>query len=404
MYRPKNCKKCGGKMQNGGIPTFTSQQQLDAANQQARQFALARGLSSGENTYVGKNVGDPMPQFVNPQGIPTQPNNIQGLNSYVPPEVNDLQWSTEANLPYYTDPQSGDIKYTTPSNFYLPRFKKDMVAHSQGQALLQPNMAMRMKGGHIERMQQGGLGDFNNPLTDDQIIPGVNAPYPIQSQQLNPVQQGINQGLINPPNGFDGNAQQWYDSMQQSSTSNKKRKNPYQTLQNIGIDMQATTAGLGWLSGAVERGRQNQYDMKQQTALGQMNPIQSSDFQPNPYSLYAKYGGNLKTIMEEYNKWSNNAGPMDMTEVKGNPELKKGGYEIDRMIIMRKLLPELLFGRGPHHYKEEGGTMAKGGNWLKGAVDPDHKGWCTPLSNPHCTGHRRAFALMMKKNHGFHND
>jgi hypothetical protein len=45
--------------------------------------------------------------------------------------------------------------------------------------------------------------------------------------------------------------------------------------------------------------------------------------------------------------------------------------------------------------------MKKGG-WLKGAVNPAHKGYCTPLSNPKCTGHRRAFALMMKKKHGFH--
>lgn len=47
--------------------------------------------------------------------------------------------------------------------------------------------------------------------------------------------------------------------------------------------------------------------------------------------------------------------------------------------------------------------MKEGGHWLQGAVNPAHKGWCTPLSNPHCTGRRRQFALMMKKNHGFHD-
>lgn len=45
--------------------------------------------------------------------------------------------------------------------------------------------------------------------------------------------------------------------------------------------------------------------------------------------------------------------------------------------------------------------MKKGG-WLKGAVNPAHKGYCTPMSKSTCTGHRRAFALMMKKKHGFH--
>lgn len=35
--------------------------------------------------------------------------------------------------------------------------------------------------------------------------------------------------------------------------------------------------------------------------------------------------------------------------------------------------------------------------WIQDAVNPKHKGWCTPLSNPKCTGHRRAFALRAKE-------
>lgn len=50
----------------------------------------------------------------------------------------------------------------------------------------------------------------------------------------------------------------------------------------------------------------------------------------------------------------------------------------------------------------DGFSNQKKGGWLKGAINPSHKGWCTPLSNPHCTGHRRAFALARKKDHGFH--
>ena len=41
-------------------------------------------------------------------------------------------------------------------------------------------------------------------------------------------------------------------------------------------------------------------------------------------------------------------------------------------------------------------------NWLQGAVNPKHEGFCTPMTKPTCTGKRRAFALTMKKNHGFH--
>jgi hypothetical protein len=142
--------------------------------------------------------------------------------------------------------------------------------------------------------------------------------------------------------------------------------NPYQTLQNIGIGMRAVRTGLGEIAGRVERGRQNQYDYQQQTALGMMNPMQSDDFQPNPYNLYMQYGGNLRTILKDFNKFSNDA-QMDMGDGKldNHGKMKKGGYEIDRMIIVRKLLPELLklgrLGSGKYRNYKRGG-MEHGGN------------------------------------------
>lgn len=45
--------------------------------------------------------------------------------------------------------------------------------------------------------------------------------------------------------------------------------------------------------------------------------------------------------------------------------------------------------------------MKKGG-WISKAVNPAHKGYCTPMSKPTCTGHRRALALLFKRKHGFH--
>lgn len=44
---------------------------------------------------------------------------------------------------------------------------------------------------------------------------------------------------------------------------------------------------------------------------------------------------------------------------------------------------------------------AKGG-WIKGAVNPAHKGYCTPMTKSTCTPRRKAFAMTMKKHHGFH--
>lgn len=42
------------------------------------------------------------------------------------------------------------------------------------------------------------------------------------------------------------------------------------------------------------------------------------------------------------------------------------------------------------------------GGWIKGAVNPAHKGYCTPMTKSTCTPRRKAFAMTMKKHHGFH--
>ncbi len=47
-------------------------------------------------------------------------------------------------------------------------------------------------------------------------------------------------------------------------------------------------------------------------------------------------------------------------------------------------------------------VMKKGGNWIKGAVNPKHKGYCTPMTKATCTPRRKAFAMTMKRHHGFH--
>lgn len=48
--------------------------------------------------------------------------------------------------------------------------------------------------------------------------------------------------------------------------------------------------------------------------------------------------------------------------------------------------------------------MAGGGkaHWIQGAVNPAHKGYCTPMTKATCTPRRKAFAMTMKKHHGFH--
>lgn len=54
------------------------------------------------------------------------------------------------------------------------------------------------------------------------------------------------------------------------------------------------STGLAWLSGKLDRNRQDQYMLQQMSTLGQMDPTSVDNFQPNPYNLYAKHGGKLQ--------------------------------------------------------------------------------------------------------------
>jgi hypothetical protein len=40
---------------------------------------------------------------------------------------------------------------------------------------------------------------------------------------------------------------------------------------------------------------------------------------------------------------------------------------------------------------------AKKKNWIKGAVNPAHKGYCTPMTKTTCTPKRKALARTFKK-------
>src|SRR5262245_43183264 len=128
-----------------------------------------------------------------------------------------------------------------------PSLIEQYMIPSAGTSNLSSN-PIRMKGGRLVRMQAGGMprqqdfpdydswreamdqwmmamqpnqlaqstdlsnlmGNFNQPLQESDVIPGVNAPFPEVAQpQPNRVQQGIQQGIIEPPAGR--NAQNFYN-------------------------------------------------------------------------------------------------------------------------------------------------------------------------------------------------
>lgn len=48
--------------------------------------------------------------------------------------------------------------------------------------------------------------------------------------------------------------------------------------------------------------------------------------------------------------------------------------------------------------KKQGATsMAKEGKWIQKAINPKHKGYCTPMTKKTCTPKRKALAMTLKK-------
>jgi hypothetical protein len=43
-------------------------------------------------------------------------------------------------------------------------------------------------------------------------------------------------------------------------------------------------------------------------------------------------------------------------------------------------------------------------NWIQGAINPKHKGFCTPITKKTCTPRRKALALRFKKGGDLHED
>lgn len=46
---------------------------------------------------------------------------------------------------------------------------------------------------------------------------------------------------------------------------------------------------------------------------------------------------------------------------------------------------------------KKGGSVAKDGKWIQKAINPKHKGYCTPMTKATCTPKRKALAKTLKK-------
>lgn len=154
--------------------------------------------------------------------------------------------------------------------------------------MLRPN---NLKCGGKRKHQDGGKIDmsqfYNQP---------VKSPFPDEPQQeyANKMEEGLAKGILDIQREEGDSLLDSYTQLNQKKTP----ATPKNWSMSLGTGVMALNALTGEIAGRVARNRQNQYDYMQQSALGQMNPMPVTDYQPNPYSLYAKYGGNLKTYMK----------------------------------------------------------------------------------------------------------
>lgn len=124
----------------------------------------------------------------------------------------------------------------------------------------------------------------------------------------------------------------------------------------------------------------------------------------NPTNQYM--GGHWQETDSSWNYMPYNSQYKDMVvEKKGefgyvlgedennSPSAKNG----KQMKSKNKNLGASLFG-----FTDNALPEAKDGHWIQGAVNPAHKGYCTPMTKSTCTPRRKALAKTFKKHHGFH--
>lgn len=146
------------------------------------------------------------------------------------------------------------------------------------------------------------MGRSNNKETGIDIQPAPVVAAPVLADQSIPASQQEDITLQQHPrghmSGFEDDAPIGDTSVTQTTTKAPQRINPYLMLNGV-----KSAAGL--LAGMVDRGRQNQYMYNQFSTMGQLDPIPASNYQPNPFSLYAKYGGSLKKYQQGGTKMLN---------------------------------------------------------------------------------------------------
>ncbi len=105
---------------------FTSQQEIDLANAEARRIAKSGSHGNWSNVRVADKIGDPIPRYVDSvTGKDSTPMSSKPKKFTVPNGIKLSDIKSEGGIYWYDDPQTGDIVEIDGSVLNLPRFRTD---------------------------------------------------------------------------------------------------------------------------------------------------------------------------------------------------------------------------------------------------------------------------------------
>ncbi len=146
-------KNYGGiieEYQDGGI--VGTPQQRQQANVEAQRLSQRYGLANAPNMQIGQYL----PQYVDPAGNPSKPFPTRQLPTSVPDYINYEDIQTDQGLYWYVDPKTGDTIDVDPTVVRAKRFQKP-------QSLVNTDRASRTK---MPSMNYGGKTPYTNMYAD----------------------------------------------------------------------------------------------------------------------------------------------------------------------------------------------------------------------------------------------
>lgn len=147
--KTKNKATATGYMMQSGGTIFKSQEEINQANQFASNFAAQRG--TGRESYVARNIGDPVPQFIDSAtGKPFVSAPSRPLARTLPSGITENQIQSQGGSYWYEDPQTGNVVDIDPSIiFNMPKFRKPVEQAKSDLIMRQNSVTSLKKGGKL---------------------------------------------------------------------------------------------------------------------------------------------------------------------------------------------------------------------------------------------------------------